>query len=110
MPQRPKYVSLTAIGVSAPIPINRYSNNSNIGVGVKIVGGTATYSVQHTFDDVQAPGFTPVGAKWFDHATLVAQTADKDGNYFAPPRAIRLNVTALAGATVTMALVHGGHV
>lgn len=105
---RPKRVSLTAIAVSAPIPVNHYSENASIGVGVKIVGGTATYSVQHTFDDVFAAGFNPATAKWYDHATLVAQTTDKDGNYFAFPVAIRLNVTAIAGATVTMTLVAGG--
>lgn len=106
MAQRPKTVVVTGIGVSAPIPVNRYSQNSNIGVGVKL-SATATYTVQHTFDDVQAAGFTPAGAKWYDHSTLAAQTTDKDGNYFAPVRAIRLNVAASTGS-VTMTLVHGG--
>lgn len=105
---RRKAVSLTTVAVSLPIPVNHYSDNGSIGVGVKIVGGTATYSVQHTFDDVFATGFNPATAKWFDHETLVGQTADKDGNYFAFPMAIRLNVTAIAGATVTMALIAGG--
>lgn len=105
---RPKRVVLTTAVPSAPIPVNHYSDNGSIGVGVKIVGGTATYSVQHTFDDVFATGFNPATAKWFDHETLVGQTADKDGNYFAFPAAIRLNVTAIAGATVTMTLVPGG--
>lgn len=105
---RSKSFALTAIGVSAPYFVNHYSRAVPIGIGVKIVGGTATYSVQHTFDDPQAAGFNPATAKWFDHETLVAQTTDQDGNYSAFPRAIRLNVTALAGATVTMTLVPAG--
>lgn len=105
---RPKRVSLTAIGVSTPVPVENYAENSAIAVGVKIVGGTATYSVQHTFDDVFVKGFDASTAVWYDHATLAAQTTNKDGNYFAFPTAIRLNVTAVAGATVTMTLIQGG--
>lgn len=105
---RAKRFVLTAIGVSNPYPVNNYSDAPAIGIGVKIVGGTATYTVEHTFDDVFAAGFNPATAKWFPHATLVAQTTDKDGNYFAFPIAIRLNVTALAGATVTMTIVPAG--
>lgn len=105
---RAKRVALTTATTSAAIPVNTYSDNASIAVGVKIVGGTATYTVQHTFDDVFATGFSAAAAKWYDHATLAAQTTDKDGNYFAFPTAIRLNVTALAGATVTMTLVPAG--
>lgn len=99
-------VSVTGVGSSAPFPVNHYSDNASIAVGVK-VQGTVNYTVEHTFDDVFAPGFVPGSAIWFSHETLVAQTANADGNYFAFPTAIRLTVNSGAG-TATMMLVPGG--
>lgn len=106
MAQRPKTVTLAVVGVTAPIPTNRYSQNPNIGVGC-VVTGTVNYTVQHTFDDVQAAGYVAASGNWFDHATIVAQTISKDGNYFAPVRAIRLKYNSGTGS-VSMTLVHGG--
>jgi len=91
---------------SAVIPVQLGSAPTNIGIAV-IVTGTVTYSVQHTFDDVFSPTFDPSTAIWFDHPTLVAQTTNKDGNYSAPPRGIRVNATAGTGS-VRMVLTQSG--
>jgi hypothetical protein len=72
-----------------------------IGMGAT-VAGTVNYTVQHTYDD---PYGTP--AKWFNHATLAAQTADGEGAYTAPVRGIRLTVNSGTGAVV-LKLVQAG--
>ena len=96
---RPQIFSQAGVGTSAWIPLDYKQSPFNVGFGV-VAGGTVTYDIEHTFDDVFDSSITPTA---FKHATLVAQTANKDGNYIVPIRAIRVNVTAGTGsATVTL--------
>jgi hypothetical protein len=107
---RPVRVTLGAVAVSAPIPLNNYSTPFSVGVGCDIsAGGSLTYTVEHTFDDVFAAGFNPATATWFPNAGLTAQTTDKDGNYSAPVTACRLNVTAWISGTITMTVIQAGN-
>jgi hypothetical protein len=76
-----------------------------VGVGC-ILSGTATYTVEHTFDDVFSPTFNPATASWLPNTGLTSQTASKDGNYAFPVRGIRLNIASGTG-TVTMTVIHG---
>jgi hypothetical protein len=103
---RPVRVVVTGIDVSAPIPIDQYLNPTNIGLGV-VISATATYTVEHTFDDVWDEAFNPATATWFPHPTLAAQSANADGNLAFPPTAVRLNVAASTG-TVTLNLIQAG--
>lgn len=103
---RPTTVIVTGIGVSSPIVLDHYQSPATCAIGCKI-SATATYTVEHTFDDVFAAGFTPAGATWLPHATLVAKTTNADGNYAYPPIACRLNVSASTG-TVTMVVNPAG--
>ena len=100
---RPISVTVTGIGVSAPIPMDINQNPFNAGVGCAI-SGTATYTVEHTFDDVWSPTFVPASATWFPNSGLTAKTVNSDGNYAFAVRAVRLNVAASTGA-VTMKVV-----
>jgi hypothetical protein len=72
----------------------------NVGIGC-VVTGTATYNVEHTFDDVQNAAVTPT---WFQNTALNGQTGTAQGSYSFPVAALRLNVTAGAG-TVTMTVL-----
>lgn len=106
---RPVRVSVGAVAVSAPIPLNNYSSPFNVGVGCDLsAGGSATYTVQYTYDDVFSPTFVPASASWFDLTGITAQTADKDGAITAPCTAVRLNVTVWASGTVTMTVIQAG--
>lgn len=50
---RPAEVSLSAVGFSPWIPIDRYVVGFGVAVGVKFSSGaTMTVSVQHTLDDL----------------------------------------------------------
>lgn len=99
---RPQIFSKSGTGTSAWIPLDYKQSPFNVGFGV-VVSGTITYDIEHTFDDVFDSSVTPTA---FKHSTLVSQTANKDGNYTAPIRAIRVNNTAGTGST-TVTLLQG---
>lgn len=108
---RPIRVPVGSAAVSAPIPLDQYQTPFNVGVAVTLsVGAALTYKVQHTFDDVFAPGFDPGTATWFDHATITGKTASFEGNYSFPVSAIRLNVTPWTSGTATINVLQSGSV
>lgn len=98
----PSIVTQTGTGTSAWIPVDYTQNAFAIGFGC-VVSGTVTYTVQHTFDNIQDSSITPTA---FDHSTVSAETTNQDGNYAFPVRAIRLNVTAGTGS-VTITILQG---
>jgi len=100
----PKKITVTGVGTSAWIPVDYKQDPMNIGLGCVVVSGTATYSVEHTFDNIFDSTVTPVA---FSNSGITAQTANKDGNYAYPVRAVRLNVTAGASPVVAMTLIQG---
>ena len=100
---RPTTKTVTGVATSAWIPLDRNANPFNIGFGA-VVSGTVTYTVQHTFDNVQDSTVTPTV---FDHPVVAGKTVNSDGNYAYPVRAIRLNVTAGTG-TVTLTVMQAG--
>lgn len=103
---RPKQVFLSALAASLPIPVNHSSQNFQISLGCDlIVGGTLTYSVQYTFDDIGAAGYNPATGNWQDHPTLSAKTTSNASNLAFPVRAVRLNVTAYTSGTVRLTLL-----
>jgi archaellum component FlaF (FlaF/FlaG flagellin family) len=107
---RPVRVTVGSVASSNVIPLNTYGDPFNVGIGCDVsAGGSLTYTVQHTFDDVQSPTFNPATATWFSNSTIVAQTTDKDGNYAYPVTAVRLTVTAWTSGTVTMTVIQAGY-
>ena len=106
----PSRVTVSSATASQVIPMNTYAVPFNVGIGCDVsAGGSLTYTVQHTFDDVQSPSFNPSTATWFSNSTLVAQTTDKDGNYAYPVTGIRLLVTVWTSGSVTMTVIQTGH-
>lgn len=101
---RPQVITQSSAGTTAWIPLDYKQSPFNVGFGVTIGGGTLTYSVEHTFDDVYDSTVTPVA---FAHSTVAAQTTNKDGNYAFPVRAVRLNVTAWTSGTATFTILQG---
>jgi len=99
---RPIVFTKSSTGTSAWIPLDYKQSPFNIGFGV-VVSGTITYDIEHTFDDIFDTAVTPTA---FKHSSLTAQTANKDGNYIVPIRAIRINNTAGTGST-TVTLLQG---
>ena len=100
---RPTTKAVTGVANSAWIPLDHNVNPFNVGFGV-VVSGTVTYTVEHTFDDVQDPDVTPIA---FPHASVTGKTTNQDGNYAFPVRAVRLSVTAGTG-TATLTVIQAG--
>lgn len=103
-------VSYTINGGSATSPVYNADNKispNNYGIAV-VVGGTITFKVQYTFDDVQAVGYNPASGNWFDHPTLVG-SASINSNIAYPVNGIRIISTAGTGsATLTIIQAGGG--
>lgn len=89
--------------------LNYRGADFNVGIGCEISsGGSLTYSVQHTFNNVLANGFVEDDATVFTHDTLATETTNQDGNYVNPPVAMRLAVTVHTSGTATMRVAHAG--
>ncbi len=101
---RRKSITVTATGPSQWIPLDFRQAPFNVSVSAKINSGTATYTVEHTFDDVLG---STAAATAFPHSTIAAQTTNKDGNYAFPVEAVRINVTAGASPNVTFTVIQG---
>ena len=99
---RQQIVSQTSVGSSPAIPTDLYISPFNVGFGV-VATGTVTYTVQHTFDNVQ----TVASPVWFSHPTITGKSDNQDGNYAFPVAAVKLLVTAGAG-TATMTMIQAG--
>lgn len=100
---RPTTVTRSAAGTSAWIPLDYKQNPFNVGLGL-VISGTNTTDVEHTFDDIYDSSVTPTA---FKHSTLVSKTANADGNYAFPIRAVRLNVTAYTSGSATLTILQG---
>lgn len=96
-------VSQTGAGSTSAIPMDLHISPFNVGLGC-VVDGTVNFTVQHTFDDIFDADVTPT---WFDHPVLQGLTANTDGNYAFPVRAIRVTVNSGAGS-VTATLIQAG--
>lgn len=99
---RPVKITVTGVGTSQWLKLDNKALVFNIGFGC-VVTGTATYTVEHTFDDVDSADTITA----FPHAVVAGQVANKDGNYAYPVTAIRLNVTAGAGSVKITAVQAG---
>ena len=104
---RPVTITKTGAGVTAPVPMNQYTSPFNVGFGCDVTG-SATYTVQHTFDNVFASDFDPSTAKWYNHASVSGVATDQDGNYAFPVSAIRLNLAGGSTGSVTMIILQAG--
>jgi hypothetical protein len=103
---QPQTASITGVGTSNVLVVSPYISPFNVGLGVKVTG-TITYSIQHTFDNPLAPGFSAATATWYNHAYMVSQTANMDGNYAYPVQAVRVNTSAGTG-TAQLTLIQAG--
>jgi hypothetical protein len=103
---RPITKSQTGAGSTAPLQMNVEETPFNVGIAV-VVSGTVNYTVQYTFDDIQATGYSAGSGTWFDHASLAAQTTNQTGNFAFPVVAARLTVNSGAG-TATITILQAG--
>lgn len=71
------------------IPLDVFISPFNTSLSVTVTG-TVSYTVQYTFDNVQASSWTAGTANWVDHPSLTTQTTSKDSNLAYPATAVRI--------------------
>lgn len=89
-----------ASGSNKVFPVNWRAANFGVGFTVNPTGG-ASFSVEHTFDDIYTDA-TPV---WHAHSSEMTSNvtgAAADGNYAYPVRALRLTVATAGSAEWTI--------
>lgn len=104
-------VGITTASSSPTIPLDIYSA-SGIALGL-IIGNTATATIQHTFQDINAQtwrdgySWDAADGTWLDHdsSDLVGATSSADGNYAFIPMATRCKVTAWTSGTVEYVVI-----
>lgn len=103
---RPVVVTVDSLGASDWLPVDYKQVPFNVGMGAVLSAGAAlTYTVEHTFDNIQDSAIVPTA---FPNSGLNSQTANGCGNYAAPVRAVRLNVTSHTSGDVTLTILQGG--
>lgn len=91
---------------SQPVILDKIRNPFNVGFGCVVSsGGTITFSVQHTFDDLT----TVASPTWFNHSVVNGQSASVFNSYAFPIAAVRLQVTAGTNpGSVTATFIQAG--
>jgi hypothetical protein len=96
-----------AIKTSNVYPPDNMMTPFNVSIAV-LVTGTATYTVQYTFDNVFASGYAPASGNWTDHPTLTTQTTTRDANVAYPVSGLRIRQTAGNGSVRCTFIQAGG--
>lgn len=89
-------------GNSSPIPMDFKEAPFNVAIATILVTGSATWSVQYTYDDITAGA----PSTWFTLSGISGATASIDSNLQFPVTAVRLHVTAGSG-TVQIVVIQG---
>lgn len=101
---RKQQVTLGAIAISAPIPLDREANPFEVGVRL-LFSAVATAQVEFTLDDIFDPTVTPT---WTVAAAPFASgSVNAAGKWPFAVTALRLNVTAFTSGTVTLQVLQG---
>lgn len=105
-----RQTELTQVGAgnSNPIPLDYDRNPFNVGFGCTVTGTVSDYTIEHTFDNIQAPGYVAASGRWFPHPAVVNQSSSQDGTYAFPVSAIRIKITTGTGS-VLLQVKQAGH-
>ena len=99
-------VTYTINSVTAGRTVNMDYRQNPFCVSVAaIINGTATYSVQHTFDDLSVGTAT----NFMQNTNLNGTTATGATNYAFPVTGIRGNVTALGTGSVAFTIIQASN-
>jgi len=86
---------------------DHYISPMNVALSVRVTG-TINYTVQYTFDDVFAAGYSPGAGNWVNHPSLTTQTTTLDSNIAYPVTAIRIVGNSGSGTALLTIIQAGG--
>lgn len=92
---------------SGVYPPDNYVSPFNVAISVTVTG-SATYTVQYTFDDVFANGYNAATGNWTNHPSLTTQTTTKDSNIAYPVTGVRITQSAGNGSVKCTFIQAGG--
>lgn len=84
---------LVAVNISAsgtyivPLDVHR---GDGVAIGIVPVSGSPNPTIQHSFQNSGAAGWTEAGSYWFNHASLVSVSITSDGHYAYIPHTLRI--------------------
>lgn len=81
------------------IPLDVFISPFNTALSVTVTG-TVDYTVQYTFDNVQASTWTAATGNWVNHPSLTNKVATLDSNLAYPATAVRIVLNSGAGSVV----------
>ena len=95
---------------SAPLYVNPDVMPFALSLDLDTDGSTTGMTVQYTLDDPSGSYTTnfATDAKWRDHSTLAALTADTVGNLAFPVSAVRLQLDANGTDVVVLRILQAG--
>lgn len=82
--------------------------NGNYDVASVVDADNITYTVANTGATASIAGTKAVLLRVFDHEFITGKTANDDGNYAFPVRAVRLKNTVYASGSSTLTILQGG--
>ena len=94
----------TTTGAKAWIPCDFNDANGGISFAAALSGGTGTFSIEVTYDDLYDATVTPVAFP----TSVAAATASAATGSALPISGVRVNISAIAGATVKFTVLQGG--
>ena len=102
-------VGVDGRSASAWYILDQYKSPFNVSIAC-VLSASATYTMQHTFDDLQTSSDlnTEVTAFNNDDTALVSATTNKNGNYAFPITASRIVINAYTSGTVKLHLIQAG--
>lgn len=98
--------SVTGVGSSPVEAVSWFTNPFNLGLGA-VLSGTATFTVQYSFEDPTNEGYSASTATWFSVTGLSAVSASTAAALTIPCRAVRVTIASGTGA-VTLYVQQAG--
>ena len=94
-------VGVNGQGFSPVIPLD-YNRTGAVTSLAAVISGSPTYTLQHTFDDVQSATYDPATGTWFDHddPAMVNAITNQNGNYIAPVTGCRIRLLSTSGGVI----------
>lgn len=104
---RPVTRTVSSAASSAVVALNHQGPNPfNVNLLADVsAGGTLTYTVEYTLDDVFDNAYNPANGVWTAVTSMGAQTADAAGSLSFPVTGVRIRVSAYTSGSVTLTVV-----
>ena len=94
-------------GSSAVEAVSYFTNPFSIGLGA-VLTGTATFTVEYSFQDPMDEGYVAANATWFPVTGLAAVSATTGAVLTVPCRAVRVTLAVGSTGAVTLYVQQAG--